>query len=116
MPFQLTIDGAEVPCKESFAVIDPATGREFAQCPLATVDHLDRAVAAARAALPAWSGIPIDRRAEMLNAVADALTAECDDLATLLSREQGKPVRSAVGEIQGAIHWIRATASFRPPV
>lgn len=116
MTFQLTIGGRESPCVETFAVIDPATGREFAQCPLATVEHLDHAVAAARAAFPAWSALPIDQRAALLNRFAEALAAECDDLAAILSREQGKPVRSAVGEIQGSIYWIRTTAGFRPPV
>ncbi len=50
MAFALTIDGKPAPASETFAVIDPATGREFAQCPLATVAQLDQAVAAARAA------------------------------------------------------------------
>ncbi|MCW6535328.1 aldehyde dehydrogenase family protein [Sphingomonas lycopersici] len=116
MAFALTIDGKPAPASETFAVIDPATGREFAQCPLATVAQLDQAVAAARAAFPGWAALPIEQRAAALNAIADALAAECDDLAALLSQEQGKPVRSAAGEIQGSIHWIRTTAGFRPEI
>lgn len=116
MAFALTIDGKAAPATETFGVIDPATGREFAQCPLATVEQLDQAVAAARAAFPAWAALPIEQRAAALNAIADALVAECDDLAVLLSQEQGKPVRSAAGEIHGSIHWIRTTAGFRPEI
>ena len=116
MAFALTIDGKAAPATETFGVIDPATGREFAQCPLATVEQLDQAVAAARAAFPGWAALPIEQRAAALNAIADALAAECDDLAVLLSQEQGKPVRSAAGEIHGSIHWIRTTAGFRPEI
>ncbi|MBS0282849.1 MAG: aldehyde dehydrogenase family protein [Proteobacteria bacterium] len=116
MAFALTIGGKAVPCADSFAVIDPATGAEFAQCPLASVAQLDQAVAAARVAFPGWAATPIERRAEMIHAFADALAAEADDLGALLSREQGKPLAAAVGEIHGAIHWTRTTAGFRPAV
>lgn len=101
----------------SFGVIDPATGTEFARCPLATMDDLETAVAAARAAWRPWAVTPIEERARRIETVADAVEAEKEALARLLSREQGKPVSTAAaGEIAAALTWARATAQLRPPV
>lgn len=115
-PFRLLINGRAVEAATSFGVIDPATGSQFAACPLASIEQLDAAVAAARAAFAGWAATPVDDRAERLLAIADAIEAEQNDLAALLSREQGKPLKSALGEIGGALYWIRATAALRPPV
>lgn len=114
--FHLLIDGRAVEAAASFDVIDPATGSEFAACPLASVEQLDAAVAAARAAFAGWAATPVDSRAERLLAIAGAIEAEQGELAALLSREQGKPLKSALGEIGGALYWIRATAALRPVI
>lgn len=114
--FHLLIDGRAVEAATSFGVIDPATGSEFAACPLASVEQLDAAVAAARVAFTGWAATPVDDRAERLLAIAGAIEAEQGELAALLSREQGKPLKSALGEIGGALYWIRATAALRPVI
>lgn len=115
-PFHLLIDGRAVEAAASFGVIDPATGSEFAACPLASIEHLDAAVAAARAASAGWAATRVDDRAGRLLAIAGAIEAEQGELAALLSREQGKPLKSALGEIGGALYWIRATAALRPAI
>jgi len=116
-PATMTIGGRKIASDEMFVVVDPATGRPFANCPLASEQQVDDAIAAARAAFPGWSAMPIDHRAELLDRVADALEARKPDIARLLSREQGKPAHSsAVGEVSGAVGWIRATAKLRPQV
>ena len=115
-PFNLVINGQPVGSAERIDVIDPATGRPFAHCPLATVQQLDDAVAAARAAFPGWAATPIDARADALLRLGALSEENQADLAALLSREQGKPVKSAQGEIGGAVYWIRATAGLRPKV
>ena len=103
--------------EDSFGVIDPATGSEFARCPLATMEDLETAVASARAAWPQWAATPIEERARQIEAVAEVVEAEKEPLASLLSREQGKPVfTAAAGEIAAALMWARATARLRPPV
>jgi acyl-CoA reductase-like NAD-dependent aldehyde dehydrogenase len=113
----LTIDGQSYRPTESFAVINPATGKAFAQCPMASAGDLDRAVEAARRAFPAWAATPIDDRARAIERIADAIEAEKEPLARLLSAEQGKPAHSAaVGEIMGGLAWARATAKLRPRV
>ncbi len=101
----------------SFGVINPATGSEFARCPLATGAELAAAVGAARRAWPLWAATPIERRAELIEAIAKLIETEKDSLARLLSSEQGKPVHSgAAGEIVAALAWARATAALRPAV
>ncbi len=113
----LIVDGRPLETRDSFAVIDPATGEEFARCPLARLEHLDQAVAAARAAFPAWAATPLDERAQAVSAIADAIEANKEELARLLSAEQGKTIHGgAAGEIAGALSWTRATAKLRPLV
>lgn len=113
---RLIVDGKALATAETFAVIDPATGQPFADAPLASRADLDRAVDAARRAFPSWAATPIDARAQAILAIADALESAKDELATLLSNEQGKPVPNAGGEIMGSVGWARATAALRPPV
>lgn len=113
---RLFVDGQPLETAARFDVIDPATGRPFTDAPLASRDDLDAAVAAARAAFPGWAATPIDRRAQAILAFADALEGAKEDLARLLSREQGKPNSSAIGEIMGGIGWARATAALRPEI
>ncbi len=116
-PVSMIIGGRKVTTDDVFKVVDPATGKPFAQCPLATEEMVDEAVAAARAAFPAWSALAIEERARLLDRFADAIEARKAELAQLLSREQGKPAHSAaLGELGGAISWIRATAKMRPQV
>lgn len=113
---RLIVDGKPLATAETFAVIDPATGQPFADAPLASRADLDLAVDAARRAFPSWAATPIDERARAILAIADALEGAKDELAKLLSHEQGKPVPNAGGEIMGSVGWARATAALRPPV
>ncbi|MBB4632955.1 aldehyde dehydrogenase family protein [Sphingosinicella soli] len=105
-----------MPTATTFPVIDPATAAPFIDAPLARLADVDAAVAAARRAFPGWASTPIEERARAVLAVADAIEAAKDELAALLSREQGKPLVSAGGEIMGALGWARATAALRLPV
>ena len=113
---RLIVDGKPLATAETFPVIDPATGQTFADAPLASEADLDAAVAAARRAFPGWAATPIEERAAAILAIADAIEAAKDELARLLSAEQGKPIPNAVGEIMGALAWARATAALRPAV
>ncbi|QNA87057.1 aldehyde dehydrogenase family protein [Sphingomonas sp. So64.6b] len=113
----LIVDGRRLETATTFDVVNPATGRVFAQAPLASRDDLDTAVAAARRAFPEWARTPIDERAAAVLEIAQAIEAEREPLARLLSAEQGKPIHGgAAGEIMGALVWARATAKLRPVV
>jgi len=93
---------------------DPATGELVGRAPVHTVEDLEKAVAAARAAQPSWAGLGHAGRREALLRAADAVDASAEALAELLSREQGKPLNgpNARFEVGGAAAWLRAAASF----
>tara|TARA_R110001599_G_scaffold353859_1_gene600546 strand:+ start:47666 stop:49087 length:1422 start_codon:yes stop_codon:yes gene_type:complete len=119
--YNLIIDGKKVATTETFPVINPATEEVIAQCPKATEEHLNQAVAAARRAFPAWSATPDAERSRIVHAIADALEAHSEELTKLLTLEQGKPGVGFAGmgggyEIGGTLAWAHATADLELPV
>lgn len=95
-------------------ILDPATGETVGWSAEATVDDLDRAVAAAADAQKSWAACPLDERRAVLTVAADALDAKAEELAVLLSREQGKPLNgpNARFEVGACSNWLRTTANF----
>ncbi|MFK4548117.1 betaine-aldehyde dehydrogenase [Streptomyces tendae] len=73
--------------------INPATGRLITRFPAGTAADVDDAVAAARAAFPAWSHAEPGERAAALNALADAVDAHAHELALLDVTDNGSPIR-----------------------
>ncbi len=114
--FRLVIDGRLVAGASTFDVINPATEQVLARCPRANLAQLHEAVAAAKAAFPTWAARPIEERRQLLLKLADALGAETESLARLLTREQGKPLAYAAGELAGSIEMIRAFAKMDLPI
>jgi acyl-CoA reductase-like NAD-dependent aldehyde dehydrogenase len=98
-------------------VVNPATGVAFATCPRGRTEHVDRAVGAAAAAYGSWKLDEALRR-RMLVECAEAIEARARDIATLLTREQGKPLAISTFEAMGAAAWLRyfATTEFAPEV
>ena len=80
-------------------VFNPATGAVIARVALAEAADVDAAVRAATAAYPAWSATPSLRRARILSRFKELVEAHADELARLLSREHGKTVSDARGEV-----------------
>jgi succinate-semialdehyde dehydrogenase / glutarate-semialdehyde dehydrogenase len=80
-------------------VTDPATGETIARVARATREDARRAIVAADGALGAWAATPATGRAAVLRAWHDLIVEHVDDLATLLTAEQGKPLAEARGEI-----------------
>ncbi len=114
--FTLTIDGQAVATDKTFEVIDPATEGVYALAPDASREDLDRAVASAGAAFPAWRDTPIDERRKALLALADRLEGALPELAELLVHEQGKSRMNAAMEVGISAMWIRAVAATDLPV
>jgi acyl-CoA reductase-like NAD-dependent aldehyde dehydrogenase len=90
------VDAAEGGTME---VLNPATGETIAQVPRGTQADVDRAVEAAKAALPEWLETTPGERAEMLLKLADAIDEHTDELAELESRNVGKPLSYARDEM-----------------
>ena len=95
--YNLLIDGKMIPGDLTMPVLNPATEEVLAQCPRASKDQLDKAVAAAKAAFPAWAATPIEQRRALVVKMAEAIEANTSELARLLTAEQGKPLAAAAG-------------------
>jgi succinate-semialdehyde dehydrogenase / glutarate-semialdehyde dehydrogenase len=87
---------------ESFAVENPATGETIARVPRLGVAETRRALARAEAALPAWRSLLAKDRARILRRWADLMLEHEDELAHLLTTEQGKPLAESRVEVQYA--------------
>ena len=100
------------PGQSSRTILDPATGEAVGEAPVHTIDDLERAVAAAQAAQPPWAALGHDARSAALLKAADAVERSAEELARLLSREQGKPLNgpNARFEVGACVAWLRATA------
>ena len=93
-------------------IFDPATGELIGRAPEHTVLDLQNAIAAAQAAQPAWATAGHDARSAVLMAAADAIETRAEELAQILSREQGKPLNgpNARFEVGACAAWLRAAA------
>lgn len=114
--YRLLINGKLVAGAKSMDVINPATEEVVASCSRASEAQLNEAVAAAKAAFPAWSATPIAERKKVLNAIADAIEANAADLARILTQEQGKPIGDATGEVYGTAAFFRYFTMLDMPV
>lgn len=108
----LTIDGDAVEGVEFFDVINPATASAFARAPDASREQLDLAVIAARRAFESWRAVPAEGRRTILRGFAAAIRAQAQDLAQLLTREQGKPLAASLREIEATAGRIEGLLSF----
>jgi acyl-CoA reductase-like NAD-dependent aldehyde dehydrogenase len=113
--FKLLIDGKLEDGEMTMDVINPATEEVVAVCPRASKAQLDKAVAAAKAAFPGWSATPIAERKKALAAIAQRIQSRADELARILTQEQGKPLADATGEVHGAAAFFQYFASLDLP-
>jgi acyl-CoA reductase-like NAD-dependent aldehyde dehydrogenase len=112
----MTIDGRPAAGDATFGVVNPATGEVFERAPDCSRFELDEAMAAAtRAFASSWRDDEARRR-EVLLGCAATLDAGADELAAILTREQGKPLAKAAGEIKSAAKWFQYTAKLEIPV
>lgn len=103
--YPMLINGRSVNLSEQDPVINPALGEAFATCPRATPAHVDEAVEAAAHAYRTWRKDEAFRR-QKLTECAAAIQGKAQEIAALLSQEQGKPLTAAMGEVFGASMWF----------
>jgi acyl-CoA reductase-like NAD-dependent aldehyde dehydrogenase len=84
---------------ETTEVLEPATEQVLAELPRAGVEEADQAVARAKEAFPAWKSIAAGDRAKLLRLLASAIEESAEELATLETRNVGKPIGDARGEV-----------------
>ena len=117
-PAHLIIGGEFVKTSDNAEIRNPATGEAVGFMPMASLADVDAAVEAARQAFPGWSARTPEERAAALVGIADLIESHADELARLLTLEQGKPLNGLGSrfEIGGAAAWTRATAALELPV
>jgi phenylacetaldehyde dehydrogenase len=95
-------------------IFNPATGEPVGEAPVHTLDVLEESVAGAVAAQPGWAALGHDARSAALLKAADAVERSAEELARLLSCEQGKPLNgpNARFEVGACAAWLRATAGL----
>ena len=120
MQFNMIINGSKVDTERHFNVYNPATEEIIARCPVATEENLNAAVAAAREAFTAWSKTSDDQRKEKVNALADIISNNMNELAQLITKEQGRPLDGmgfgSFAEVGGSEYWTRCTAELTLPI
>lgn len=116
--YTLLIGGRAVASERHAAIRNPSSGETVGGMPLATLADLDAAVEAAAAAFESWKRMSSADRSAACLAVAARIEAHAEDLAHLLTLEQGKPLNGLGSrfEIGGALAWTRHTAEIELPV
>ncbi len=116
--YTLLIGGERVATLNHAEVRNPSTGAVVGLMPLASEADLDRAVAAAGSAFAHWSKTTDAERAEACRAIAEKLSDHAEEVARLLTLEQGKPLNGLGSrfELGGALAWTRHTAELSLPV
>lgn len=91
---------------QTIAVTNPANGETVASVPNMGAAETKRAIDAANAAWPAWRKLPAKERAAILRKWNDLMLENADDLALLMTLEQGKPLAEAKGEVAYAASYF----------
>ncbi|MEL6572031.1 MAG: aldehyde dehydrogenase family protein [Pseudomonadota bacterium] len=114
----MIIDGASVTPEKTFEVKNPSTGELVGLAPEANMQDLDKAVAAADAAFQTWSKQSDAELQAACEAVTAKITEHADELATLVTKEQGKPLNGLGSrwEIGGAGAWAGYTSALSLPM
>lgn len=122
--FSNTVHGTIVGSADTFDSLNPATGEVLGQVTRSSSEQVAQAVAAARAAQPAWAALPDARRKAAMMQVAEVIKGHAEYLAEWVAREQGKPlggigpgqVPGARFEVWGCEVWTQVPASLDLPV
>lgn len=102
------IDGAwqDADSGDTIEVTNPASGKVLGTVPKMGADETRRAIEAANVAYPSWRAKTAKERAAILRKWSDLMMENQEDLATLMTAEQGKPFKESMGEISYAASFI----------
>lgn len=111
---QMVVDGRQVPASDAATTdaVNPFNGEVWGTVPVATSADVDAAVAAARAALPAWRATPGVERARLLNLLADAVERDADRLAEWETTDNGKVIRETRPQMSFVARNLRFFAGY----
>ena len=116
--FTMTIDGKPVDTPAYFEIRNPSNGELVGNVPECTTEHLDAAVACAGKAFKSWSLLPDSELEAYCSAVSSKIAEHAEELAELLTKEQGKPLNGLGSrwEIGGAVAWAQYTSGLSLPM
>ena len=97
--YKVYLGGKWIETAEKIQITDPATGQKFASVSTLNREQVRSAFDTAQAALPAWRGITAKERGAYLNRVADEVHKRADEIARLITLENGKPMAQSKGEM-----------------
>ncbi|HEX8919565.1 MAG TPA: CoA-acylating methylmalonate-semialdehyde dehydrogenase [Chloroflexota bacterium] len=95
-----------VPDADAEPVYNPATGEVIARTPLSPISEVDRAVRAAQEAFKTWSALPVGARTDILFRFRGLLDEHFDELARLVTLENGKDLKDARGEVRRGLEVV----------
>jgi len=106
--YELYIGGEWMPASDGgrFETVDPATEESITEVAEATAEDVDRAVAAAREAFPAWRDTDPDERGRIVHRIGELVREHREELAALESLDQGKPLSQAKSDMDGAARYF----------
>ena len=105
--YPLYLNGQFVATERTLPVIDPATGNPFASVSVIGRDRVAAAIRDAHAAFETWKQVPGKDRGEFLQAVAAEISRRREEIARLITLENGKPLAQSLGEISLAVDHLR---------
>ncbi|TKJ74641.1 NAD-dependent succinate-semialdehyde dehydrogenase [Pseudomonas sp. CFBP13508] len=107
-PLYLFIGGQWLTAQDraTAAVVNPATGEELGQVPLATAEDLDHALEVARLSFDQWRQTVPDQRAKILKRAADLILERAPHIAAQMTLEEGKPLRESLDEVTRAAEYF----------
>jgi succinate-semialdehyde dehydrogenase/glutarate-semialdehyde dehydrogenase len=100
------VNGVWITAHDTLAVINPASGETLGSVPKLGREAVQSAIAAAEGALPAWRGLLAKERAAILRRWHDLILNHADDLARIITLEQGKPLAEARSEVVYAASFL----------
>ncbi|KAH7138598.1 aldehyde dehydrogenase domain-containing protein [Dendryphion nanum] len=104
--FYNIVDGQQRGSKEIHNGVNPTSGENLWDVPIASEQDLNDAVAAAKKAFPAWRDTPIEKRKELLGKFAELFSQHAEEFTTLLCKESGKPRQFAAIEVGGVAGFV----------
>ena len=110
--YEMLIDGEFVASSNTLPVVNPATEEVISEFPACTVEDVNRAVLAAEEAQKNWAALPAIRRAGYLREIAALLRANREDLARVITEEQGKILSLAQVEVDFSADYLDYMAEF----
>ena len=112
--FSMTIDGGGAATETAFPVTNPATGEVMAEAPESTRGQVDEAMSAAARAFESWQ---YDRplRQKALKDLASAVEANLEELAEVITMEEGKPLGESRSELGDVVNDLRYFATLEVP-